>query len=80
MANSYEQGLAGVPQLLVSTAASGLEQAAKWNAVSKHELSVEVVSMCGVKCVLKLLVALTDCSHKHVAIATQPPAGWKPAS
>ena len=31
-------------------------------------------------CTEVVLVSLTDYSHKHIAIATKPPAGWKPAS
>ena len=45
---------AGVPRLLGSTATGGSVQAALWNAVCKHDLKVGLVSMCGVKCVLKL--------------------------
>ena len=46
--------VAGVPRLLDSTATGGSVQAAVWNAVCKHDLKVGIVSMDGVKCVLKL--------------------------
>ena len=36
--------------------------------------------MRGVKCTEVVLVSLTDYSHKHIAIATKPPAGRQPAS
>ena len=45
---------AGVPRLLGSTATGGSVQAALWNAVCKHVWKVGIVSMRGVKCVLKL--------------------------
>ena len=70
----------GVPRLLGSTATGGSVQAALWNAVCKHVWKVGIVSMRGVKCTEVVLVSLTDYSHKHIAIALQPPAGWKPAS
>ena len=46
--------VAGVPRLLDSTATGGSVQAAVWNAVCKHDWKVGIVSMRGVKCVLKL--------------------------
>ena len=46
--------VSGAPRLLDSTASGGSGQAAVWNAVCKHGWKVGVVSMCGVKCVLKL--------------------------
>ena len=44
----------GAPRLLDSTATGGSGQAALWNAVCKHGLKVGIVSMSGVRCVLKL--------------------------